>query len=399
MPIRDRRAFFPRLGTVSLGYQTDVKADGTKAKRPFPKRTDTLVFHSDDEETLKVVAEKFGGAVVASLAPEAEGGKWHVVTNAKEADCYIPASDDRGFDANYELWGDGGMIRRCDGVTCAYAVVMEEAEGKGKGEILRDVPCVCKALAIPEGSEEHCDTTTRLNVILPGLEDAPGVGVWQVQSRGKGTYDAIAGQLAVFSSVVGVVTKVPFYLSVDTRSVRVQDGGEVKSITVPRIRLRTRKSIRETQQLVAAMGAAAAAERAALPAPVPGAETAEDGEPEAPAPDRTRPPLGGTPGQRDAAREGEGADDIARGMAGDSGDEPMTPEDQKRLFARARELHMKEPTMRAIVALVTGQPDPATATTRGMTVRQLHRVHEMMTEAADAAAKARGAPPPAAGRP
>lgn len=250
---------WPRLGRISCGYAASRKTPSGAVV--YPVRSETFVFASDSTERLQAVARTFGGSVEPSPDPQREG-LYRVITRAREIEVVLPAEDDRGWDAWWELWGASGCLRRCDGETALLAVDPET------GEREEGVPCVCAARGLQRTDPMHCKPTSRLNVVIPALKDAPGLGLWQVQSRGLSTYMSIHGALDLvrrFGSPVGV----PFLLRIITNRTRDPATGETRKF--PTIIVTARESFEQAFR-----------RRVVLQAP-----------PESlPEPDRDTPPLG-----------------------------------------------------------------------------------------------------------
>ena len=298
-PITSIKPFYARLGKVGAGYVATAQKGGKTVT--FPQKSKTFVFVGDDEQAITEVARVYGGTVEASPQREEEGGSWRVVTKASEIECVLPTDDDRGFDAWFERWGRtkagaNTLLRRCNGTTCLMAVDTQT------GELHRDVPCLCDANDL-EGAD-RCRPTTRLNVLIPALAGARGLGVWQVQSRGWGTYRAIAGTLELLRQV-GRVAGTPLLLRIEMRQVRTEQDGQAKTFEVPVIELTSRLSFRDAM--------AARPRMLDLPdAPLP-------------EPDRAAPPLGEIPQppvQGAATTEPAPAE-----TAGDPSQEPAPPLD------------------------------------------------------------------------
>lgn len=212
IPLDEIKTFYPRIGKISAGYKSAKTTNGRTVT--FPVRSDTLVFRSDDRSRLEAIAAKLGGAVTSSPDPATEG-TWRLISKAASVDVVVPANDRRGWAAVYEFWGAGGKLRECDGRTCRFAVDPQT------GERREDIPCVCRELEL-EG-DQACKLTSRLNVILPDLLDVPGLGVWQVESRGTSTYMALQGTVN-FLEHAGGIMGVPLVLRVEIRQSRDPNG-------------------------------------------------------------------------------------------------------------------------------------------------------------------------------
>jgi len=213
------RLYYPRLGRISCGFQASRQSP--RGVVTYPSRSDTLVFSSDDRARIEAVASVLGGTVQQSPRPAGADERWFVVTGARELEVLLPSLDDQTWDAWYEAWGQGGLVRRCDGSRCLIAVDPET------GERREDVPCVCDAEGL-EG-DARCRVTARLNVVVPRLSGVvPGIGVWQVVSRGESTYRAIASVVELLRTIVqatgAAAVRIPLVLRVEERQGRDSQG-------------------------------------------------------------------------------------------------------------------------------------------------------------------------------
>jgi len=240
--IKTLRNYFPRLGRIGMGFMTNIKADGTKAKAPFPTKSRGFTFHTDERDRAEEIARVFGGKVEEAVSRDEEGGSWRVVTEATELECFALTADESSWDCHLEMWGAGGILRRCDGEVASMAV----SKGPdGKDAVLRNVPCLCEQAGLPQ--DARCDATSRLNIVIPALKDVPGIGVWQVQSRGIGTWRAIDGTMMILEKL-GKVARVPLLLKAEYKTVRGADG---KPRDVPVMRLDSKMSMAEAMRMEA----------------------------------------------------------------------------------------------------------------------------------------------------
>lgn len=264
MPIVKVPIRYSRLGRISLGYKKvrmengqPVLRDGKRVTHPM--RSKGFVFHSDNEERLRFVARYFGGSVEEAVTPDEEGGRWRVITPATEIECLLPAEDERAWDSWMERWGRRGLIRRCDGETSVYAIVDEKT-----GEVQMNVPCICAAQNLT--GDARCDPVSRLNILIPSLYDAPGLGVWQVQSKGWRTFLTLNAAIDLLKRT-GHVVGVPLTLRAEMQDTRSIEDGKMTPRVVPVIVLDTKLSIRSALAQGRQMEALVPGEVAALPEP------------------------------------------------------------------------------------------------------------------------------------
>lgn len=215
MPIRTIQKRLPRLGRISTGYQDakPSKKDPSKLVT-FPRRTETLCFHSPDISRLEVIQAKHGGDIRQSPT---DAEKWTLVSGTRSIGIHLPPVDDlEAIAPNYlEMWASSGLVRRCDGIqTLAYRL---PPEGEEKvGAICTDVcDCICDAKGL-EG-DDRCKPVIRLSVILADLwADMRGIGVWTVSSAGWGSNSNLAGELDLYRDMLpSLGGSVRFALTVD----------------------------------------------------------------------------------------------------------------------------------------------------------------------------------------
>ena len=183
VPLDEIDGRIPRVGKISAGY-TDAKTTNGKTVT-FPVKSRTLVFRGSDRKQLEAVAAIVGGDVSASPNPRAEG-VWRLVSRAAALDVAI-ADELRDRPGLYEFWGKHGKLRDCDGRSCRFLVDVQS------GERQENVPCFCTAHGLRTEDSDACRITTRLNVIIPAFADIPGMGVWQLESRGRTTFRDLKG--------------------------------------------------------------------------------------------------------------------------------------------------------------------------------------------------------------
>lgn len=189
----------PRVGTITTGRGVE---SSSKAGKQYsrPSRSDTLVFHCDDEQVANAVRDKFGGQVVTSSMTWA----YDVVTDVTCADVQmLPA----GFRQSLELWSAASCLRRCDGVT------MSTFNGQPT-----DKPCMCDAA----GQERDCKPHTTLPVLVD--LDVERFGVWEVKSTGWQTAANLKGTIQALALTGRTVTTVPGVIEMRPRVVKDAKG-------------------------------------------------------------------------------------------------------------------------------------------------------------------------------
>jgi len=365
--IETLRSYFPRIGRIGMGFMTDTKADGTKAKRPFPARTETFVFHADDEDRAKEVARVFGGDVAEAISRDEEGGRWRVITKAKEIEFFLPTDDERSVDFWMEKWNNLGVVRRCTGNVCVMAVVDSKPDpqtGEVVKQTIRNVPCLCEQENAH--GEDACDTTTRMNVVIPVLKDAPGLGVWQVQSRGRGTCQAIKGSIELLQALRGSIALTPLILVAGMKRVQYEEDGQTKSMSVPQMSIDTTRSMGQYVEEKRSARALIDVPDVDRNQPVIGALPAPK------AKESTEVPTGAVNGDADGSQPRPTALAPADPIPND---QTATTEQRSRLWEYAKGLGITKDEARYIVKTHFNKPS-----TEGMTVAQLAQVKDIITK-------------------
>lgn len=196
-PIRTIAPRYPRLGSISVGYQDFKKKGGGVVT--FPRRTDTLCFHSTDESRLEVIREAYGGALALSPSSTPDNEKFTLISEARSIPIHLPPTDDieRIAPQYMERWSASGLQCRCDGISCIAHRLPPKGDEK-VGELSHEiVACICEAEGLD--AKDRCSPIVRLAVILADLwQDIRGVGVWSVRSGGWGTNSNLAGELELY---------------------------------------------------------------------------------------------------------------------------------------------------------------------------------------------------------
>jgi hypothetical protein len=176
------------------------------AEKAHPVKSKTWVVTSHLADYVQAAAAQWGGTP-EQWQPLGSGPKqWRVITETAAIDAFLPPGDP--LSQAYEMWNKGGAMRRCDGIT----------------ETLSDRPCMCLAQFGDEWFQRSkgtvCSPTTRLNVLLPDMED---FGVWRVETHSYYAGNEIAGAMDAILSGTGGRTALPVTLRIEQRS-RVADG-------------------------------------------------------------------------------------------------------------------------------------------------------------------------------
>jgi hypothetical protein len=170
----------------------------------------------------------------------------------------IATDDRRDAPARYEAWGASGKLRDCDGRTCRFVIDPKS------GERQDNVPCWCAAHDLAAEDPEACRITTRLNLVIPSFAAIPGIGVWQLESRGRTTFADLKGLRELFQRLdLPGAMGTPATLRVDIVRGRNPRTGEPWEFPV--FRFQSQLSLSET--VTRARAFAAAVDPARLPPP------------------------------------------------------------------------------------------------------------------------------------
>lgn len=239
----------PRLGTITTGYGVEAMSRAGNAYSQ-PTKSETLVFHTNDEEAAHAVVAALGG----HISEDSPTWKFDVITATREAKVEVLVA---GFRQSLESWRAGQCARRCDGVT------MSLLDGKATNRT-----CLCEE-EMAAGQERLCDPHTTLPVLVE--LSVPRLGVWEVKSTSWGTASNLSGALQTLQMMGVQAARVPAVLSMVDRTVRDAQN-QVRDITELQVMLAAR-----LEQLEALTGAttpaAVGAGAASLPAGEPEPDT------------------------------------------------------------------------------------------------------------------------------
>jgi len=203
-----RRA--PEAGRIRLGVKTE------KAM----KSIDTLRFTSPDRTIIEAIAARYGGTAGPWNEPKANPpNQWQVVTTSNEVRVLLIPN---GLSTNYEMWSDGGCLRRCDGITC------QTPQQVGPDYELIESPCVCRINNLRE-----CNPYTRLQVVLPEFHF---IGVWRLETKGWNAAEELPGMFDLLQSCAQRGVMLDAVLSVERRTKVIL--GKKKNFVVPRLAVR-----------------------------------------------------------------------------------------------------------------------------------------------------------------
>lgn len=245
VPISDRPRRTQQHGRIRTGRKHPDTG--------YPESLSTFRFTSSDRTALGQIAELYGGSIESWDAHGAD--RWEVVTSSDEIDIALPTGrDPLSGTPIYELYGRGGLQRRCDGVD---ACVLD-------GEDLVETACICAAALDRWNSSERrgkqpdiCSIQTRIEVVLPNVTFG---GIWLYTSGSKRVADEMPSFVETLADLQarGLTTA---RLRLERRSAK--KGGKTVRFTLPVLALN--HSIEEILSGEATLGGRAIGSRPETP--------------------------------------------------------------------------------------------------------------------------------------
>lgn len=211
VPLADLDTRPPEAGRIRLGEKT------AKAMRAL----ETFRFTSQHEDLIEALAQKYGGTPSRWNEPKARvKNQWQVTTQTAEIDVFLPLG---GLSTWYEMWGGGGCLRRCNGVTVEVPQVTPD------GAELTTAPCICVAKNVLE-----CRPYTRMNVLIP---DIPFRGTWRLETKGWNAAKELPGMYQMISQLAAGGSLVDAKLKLEQRSSIA--NGKKSNFVVPTLTMST----------------------------------------------------------------------------------------------------------------------------------------------------------------
>lgn len=180
IPISERRTRTPEHGRIRIGTKQGNR----------PVKLSTFRFTSPDADTIKKIADLYGGEAKPWNDP-GHPGQWEVITESNSIPVVFPANATN--EQRYELWGTKPgkkgvrKVRNCDGTMC----IIERDTPYGPEP--EEHPCLCRAAAKME-----CKLMTRLNVVL---RDLPYGGTWTYSTTGEIAGDTLPASIELFQKL------------------------------------------------------------------------------------------------------------------------------------------------------------------------------------------------------
>ena len=220
-PLDEVAPRLPEQGRIRMG---EKHGKGMRA-------IDKFRFTSPDEVALQALAELYGGTVRPWDDPRASRrNQFELYSDASRIEVVIPPW---AVTTQYEMWGGGGIERRCDGRVCTVFQRGRTFEQQ----------CVCTDAG-------PCRPYTRVNCILPRLVKFGGT--WRLESHGRNAHEELSAMQELLAQVQEIGGRpVLAYLTIDKRTSR--KGGETNHFVVPKLEFGT-----SLQGLMAGEGAVTA---------------------------------------------------------------------------------------------------------------------------------------------
>lgn len=205
MPIDNLPVRYRELGRLKFGEDLGDR----------PAQLTTWRLTSPNRELIREAFNLWGGT------PSQTGDTFEVVTETGELDVLLPAQD-LAAGQWFELWGAGGLQRRCSG---SALVEYDQDAPDGWRKV---APCLCDE----ENGPRLCKPTTVLRVLLPQL---PDLGVWKLVTR---SLYAAAELPPAVDFLLQRAVPAPAVLGLDSRHQK-SPGGPRKDYVVPVLRTRS----------------------------------------------------------------------------------------------------------------------------------------------------------------
>ena len=173
-PIHSLGTRLPEHGRIRMG-KTTTSRQGKK----IPTSLDTFRFTSPDRVAIEQLAELYGGTPKQWRNDKANPqDQWEVESDANDIRVLLPEG---ALSIWYELWGGGGIVRRCDGVTV-------EVPTRDRASVTK-TDCLCAGQ-----SEMTCKPHTRLAVLQPDIRFG---GVWRLETQSWNAADEMPAMEAI----------------------------------------------------------------------------------------------------------------------------------------------------------------------------------------------------------
>lgn len=207
MPIYTLQRQMREIGRIRIGAPRRGRGPG--------RRLETFRLTSATRSLIEAAAARYGGVV------EPWESQWQVVTGTAALEIIIPPGE--SVSQWFELWREGGCVRRCN----------------GRENVLTMGACECPADVAERvrlsKTGDACKATTRLKVILPAL---PDLGVWMLESHGYYAAVELAGAAEVLAIAAANGRLIPANLRLEQRQTK-RPGEGAKGYTVPVIEIPT----------------------------------------------------------------------------------------------------------------------------------------------------------------
>jgi len=239
-PLADIETRAPEAGRIRLGIKSG------KAM----KSLDKFRFTSPYKDCIEALAFQYGGSVQAWSDPKASpNNQWEVITEASQIEVFLPPNPVSTW---YELYSGSGLLRRCDGETCA----VPQQTGPNLWEPV-NTPCICVGKQNME-----CSPHTRLKVLLPNV---PFRGIWRLETKGWNALKELPGMADLIRQLNDSGSMVRVALGIEKRS-QMRPSGKRNFVTPTLTMLDSPNQILAGGAQVQALGSVSLPELGAAPA-------------------------------------------------------------------------------------------------------------------------------------
>lgn len=221
-----------QVGAIRIGDENDGR----------PRKLNAFRFTSPSRTAVEQIAGLYDGSDITPWFPRPGkqwGQQWQVYTEVSEIAIALPPGD-LVISQDMELYGGGGLARKCDGITMsrpkpgpcqcpqAAACPFEDASPEYAAEWAVMERKRLAALKNPQG----CKPKTRFNVMLPDVGD---FGVWVLRTSSEEAAAEVRSKAYILEKARAGGVILAARIAIEQRMLMV--GGVLREYPVPVIRL------------------------------------------------------------------------------------------------------------------------------------------------------------------
>lgn len=273
-----------QIGAIRIGDEV-TGANG----KSQPRKLAAFRFTSPSRTAAEQIAGLYGGGDITPWFPRAGkqwGQQWQVYTEAAEIAIALPPGD-LVITQDMELYGGGGLARKCDGITmsrprpgpCQCPQAADCPFGDASAEYAAEWAVMERKRLAALKNPQGCKPKTRFNVMLPDVGD---FGVWVLRTNSEEAAAEVRSKAYILEKARAGGVILAARLAVEQRMLMV--GGVLREYPVPVIRLDD--SVRalasgelQARSMAAQLPPAPSEQRRAITAGVPAPREEQDSPP------------------------------------------------------------------------------------------------------------------------